>query len=126
MHQGGGVVGIIIFLIMGVIYLGLILAMVAGAWKTFVKMGKPGWEGIVPILNIFRAVEVIGKPILWFILCLIPCVNFVIIPMVAIEFAGRFGKGAGFGLGLAFLPFIFLPMLGFGSAKYLGPKPMAA
>jgi hypothetical protein len=41
---------------------------------------------------------------------------------VAIALAEKFGKGAGFGIGLAFLPFIFYPILGFGSATYVGPK----
>jgi len=35
--------------------------------------------------------------------------------------AKSFGQSAGFGIGLIFLGFIFFPMLGFGSARYLGP-----
>jgi hypothetical protein len=35
--------------------------------------------------------------------------------------AKSFGKGVGFGLGLAFLGIIFFPILGFGSAQYQGP-----
>jgi hypothetical protein len=34
--------------------------------------------------------------------------------------ARKFVKSDGFGLGLAFLPFIFYPMLGFGDAQYQG------
>ena len=56
----------------------------------------------------------------------IPIVNFVIAILVCIAFAGKFGKGAGFGLGLVFLPFIFYPLLGFGDAKYTGVTPVAA
>lgn len=33
-----------------------------------------------------------------------------------------FGKGVGFTIGLLFLPFIFMPILGFDkSIKYIGP-----
>jgi hypothetical protein len=32
--------------------------------------------------------------------------------------ARNFGKGAGFGIGLALLGFIFFPILGFGDAQY--------
>ena len=39
-----------------------------------------------------------------------------------IELAKCFGKGAGFGLGLALLSPIFFPLLGFGDAKYRGPQ----
>jgi hypothetical protein len=40
-----------------------------------------------------------------------------------IALAKSFGKGAGYGIGCVFLGFIFIPMLGFGSAKYIGPQP---
>ena len=33
-----------------------------------------------------------------------------------------FDKGVGFGIGILFLPFSFLPMLGFGDAQYVGPS----
>ncbi len=39
-----------------------------------------------------------------------------------LELAKCFGKGAGFGIGLWLLGFIFFPILGFGDAKYLGPQ----
>jgi hypothetical protein len=34
--------------------------------------------------------------------------------------AKSFGKGVGFGIGLALLGIIFWPILGFGSAQYQG------
>lgn len=94
---------------------------IAGIWKAFAKAGKPGWAAIIPIYNLIVMLEVAGKPIWWIILMLIPCVNIVIFIILAIAIAERFGKGAGFGIGLAFLGFIFWPILGFGDARYLGP-----
>jgi hypothetical protein len=41
--------------------------------------------------------------------------------IVAIDVAKSFGKDAAYGIGLALLPFIFYPLLGFGDARYLGP-----
>jgi hypothetical protein len=38
------------------------------------------------------------------------------------ELAKRFGKSEGFGLGLAFLGFIFIPILGFSDAVYTDPN----
>lgn len=35
--------------------------------------------------------------------------------------AKAFGKGTGFGFGMAFLGFVFLPILAFGDAEYRGP-----
>jgi hypothetical protein len=52
---------------------------------------------------------------------LIPLVNFIVAIILCIDLAKSFGKGAGFGIGLALLGVIFLPILGFGSAQYEGP-----
>ena len=41
--------------------------------------------------------------------------------VVAIDIAKSYGKGTGFGIGLALLPFIFFPVLGFSDAQYQGP-----
>ena len=38
--------------------------------------------------------------------------------LVTLEIAKRFGRGPGFGIGLAFLPFVFYPILGWGAAQF--------
>lgn len=40
--------------------------------------------------------------------------------LISIAIAERFGKSTVYGLGLAFLGFIFYPMLGFSDAQYQG------
>lgn len=101
-----------------IVWLGLMLVVFAGIWKTFEKAGKPGWAAIVPIYNVWVMLQIAGKPGWWLLLLFIPLVNLVIAIMVSIAIAERFGKGTGFGLGLAFLGFIFYPILGFGDATY--------
>ncbi len=64
--------------------------------------------------------EIAERPIWWIILFFIPVVSIVVSILVNIEIAKKFGKGAGFGVGLALLGFIFMPILGFGSAKFQG------
>ena len=64
-----------------------------------------------------------GKPTWWIVLFLIPLVSLVAAVLVSIEIAKKFGQGTGYGLGLAFLPMFFYPMLGFGSAQFQGAKP---
>ena len=113
----GATAGMIIL----IFYIALIALAIAGVWMTFTKAGKPGWASIVPIYNIIVLLEIAGKPIWWFLLLFIPIVNIVISIIVSLEVAKAFGKGAGFGIGIAFLPFIFYPILGFGSARYYGP-----
>jgi hypothetical protein len=102
------------------VWLAIVVVVIAGLWKTFVKAGKPGWGAIVPIYNVILLLEIAGRPLWWFLLFFIPLVNLVVGIVVAIDIAKKFGKGVGFGLGLAFLGFIFYPILGFGSAQYQG------
>lgn len=101
-----------------IIYLAVIVIVIAGIWKAFEKAGKPGWAAIVPIYNVIVMLEIAKKPLWWIVLMLIPIVNIVIAIILNIEIAQKFGKGAGFGLGLSFLGFIFWPILGFGDAQY--------
>jgi len=117
---GDNVAGVIgaIFGVMMLVYLAVIVLMIAGMWMVFTKAGKPGWAAIVPIYNLIVLLEIVGKPLWWILLCLIPFVNLVIFILIAIELAKVFGKGVGFALGLVFLPFVFYPVLGFGSAQY--------
>jgi len=105
----------------GLIYLAVIVLVIAGMWKVFTKAGKPGWACIVPIYNIIVLLEIAGRPIWWIVLLFIPIVNFIVLILLGIDVAKGFGKGTGFGLGLAFLGFIFYPILGFGDATYSGP-----
>lgn len=103
------------------IQLAIAVAIIAGIWKTFAKAGQPGWAAIIPIFNVYILLKVANRPWWWLLLMLIPLVNLVIAIIVALDVAKAFGKGTGFGLGLAFLGFIFYPILGFGSATYTQP-----
>ena len=102
-------------------YFVLIILWIAGMWKTFSKAGQPGWAAIIPIYQLIVLCQVAGRPIWWFLLLLICFPIFYII--ICIDIAKRFGKGGGFAVGMIFLPFIFFPILGFGSAQYQGGPP---
>ncbi len=104
-----------------VLYLAVIAFFLYCMWRIFVKAGKPGWAAIVPIYNVLVELEIVGRPWWWLLLLLVPVVNVVIGIMVLLDLAKVFGKGTGFGIGLILLSFIFIPMLAFGDAKYLGP-----
>ena len=109
--------------IFGILVIAVCVAMIAGMWKVFVKAGQPGWGCLVPIYNVILLLGMAGKPTWWIVLFLIPLVSLVAAVLVSIEIAKKFGQGTGYGLGLAFLPMFFYPMLGFGSAQYQGAKP---
>lgn len=104
-----------------VVYLVIVLLEVAAVWLVFTKAGQPGWASIIPIYNLVVWMRIAGRPGWWVILSFIPFVNFIVGIIVLFDVARSFGKGAGFAIGMLFLSFIFIPILGFGGSKYLGP-----
>ncbi|MFI3279431.1 MAG: DUF5684 domain-containing protein [Rikenellaceae bacterium] len=87
-------------------------------WVIFTKAGRPGWAAIVPIYNLITILRVAGKPLWWIILFIIPVVNIIFLVLTLHGISKCFGKGAGFTVGLVFLPFIFFLILAFGPAQY--------
>ena len=109
-----------------IVYLAVALLVIVGFWKIFTKAGKPGWASIVPIYSAIVFLEIVGRPLWWFVLLLIPFVNFIVMIILMLDLAKRFGKGGGFAAGLILLPVVFIPLLGFGSAQYQAPQVAAA
>jgi hypothetical protein len=107
---------------MGIVYVVAIVVMTAAVWKIFTKAGEPGWAAIVPIYNLIVLMRIAGKPAWWFLLVLIPLVNFVVLIVVLLSIARNFGKGGGFAMGLLFLAPIFYPILAWSDATYQ-PQP---
>ena len=107
--------------LVSLIYLAILALALVGLWKAFVKAGLPGWAGIVPIYNCYLLLLMAKKPLWWLpVLLLVPLVNIYFGILLLIEIARLFGKTPAFGVGLAFLGFVFWPILGFGDAKYSG------
>ncbi len=104
--------------IIQIIPLVLAVFMIVTMWKVFAKAGQPGLCILIPIFNIYLLLKNAGKPGWWMLLLLIPIVNIFTLIMMNIGIANNFGKGAGFAIGLILFPFIFYPILAFGSAKY--------
>ena len=101
-----------------IIWLAVMVLMVVSMWKVFTKAGQPGWACLVHFYNIYIMLKIAGKPGWWLILFLIPVVNLIMAIITYIALAANFGKGAGFAIGMIFLPFVFFPMLAFGDAEY--------
>lgn len=94
---------------------------VIGMWKVFAKANVAGWLSIIPIVNIYFSCKIAMKSnvVLFTILSIIFPILLIV---VDIKMAQAFGKGAGFGILLWLLGFIFFPVLGFGSATYQGAQ----
>ncbi len=104
-----------------IFWLAFVIFVIAAMWKVFEKAGQPGWAAIIPIYNIYIMTKIAGKPGWWVLMFLIPFVNFIFAIWLYNMISKSFGKDEGFTAGLVILGVIFWPILGFGSAKYLGP-----
>ncbi len=102
-----------------------VLAIVA-KWKINTKAGQPGWACLIPFYNIYVELLIAGMSPLWMLSLLCFFVYPVTWIIQQVKTAQRFGQGTGFALGLIFLNPIFLLILAFGSAQYVGEKPAQA
>ena len=125
-----------------------LVLMFIGAWKTVKKLGGAGWTQIIPVYRDYEMARVAGcdhmMTVAYTVLCGVVLVGsvvshpelqtlagFAVLPafvleiMVARQVARRFGKGAGFTVGLVLLPCIFCMILGCGKAQPVDEEPMA-
>jgi signal peptidase I len=100
-----------------------IIAFHIGLWRIFEKAGYVGWHALVPVLNYWVLLKVVGKPKWWLILYFIPIVNLVVPFLLIIEVCKSFGKLSLGAHTLAMLfPYGYFPYLGFSrSVEYKGP-----
>jgi len=106
-----------------IVIVGLVVGIVElmAMWNIFIKAGKPGWAVLIPIYNLYIVLEIVGREWWWLLFMMIPIVNGVFLIILVFDLAKSFGKGTGFALGLLFLDLIFILILGFGDARYVGP-----
>lgn len=120
-----------IFAILGMFWLvGLAISifMIIVMWKVFTKAGKKGWYSIIPFLNTYTMCEIAGiKGWLGIVVPfagIIPIVGGLAVLAFTIYMqyclAKVFGKDTGFAVGLILLSPVFMAILAFGDAKYLG------
>lgn len=136
-----GAVGATIIMIQLAVY---VVKMIAG-WRIFTKAGEKGWKSLIPLYNLYveygltwkanMAILIIGLTVAGQIVqriggegnLLTSLVSMVIsITTLVLEIIGwnklakAFGKGTGFTWGLVLLQPVFVIILGFGSAQYIG------
>ena len=116
----------------GLVCLVLWAAWLAGMWKVFVKLGRPGWTCLVPVWSNWQLGCAVGpRPlaIAYAVSAAAACITFsaerldnafllasfgllLLTHLAVCYFLSRaFGRGAGYALGLAVLPFLFVPFL---------------
>ncbi len=88
--------------------------------KVYKKANRSGISAIIPFYNIKVLLEIVNLPSYYFILMLIPIVNIFIYVRVCFLLVKFFRRSDSFAWGLAFLPFIFYPLLAFSKSEYIG------
>lgn len=113
-------VGIYVFIWLLAIIISLIAIVITivSLWKLFQKAGKPGWAAIIPFYQSYILCETVFGNGWYFLLMFIPILTYVLLIYIYIKLALVFNKGIGFGIGLIFIPIVFLPILAFGSSEY--------
>lgn len=141
--EGLDQVAAVLLLLLVLSWIALLVLLIIATWKIFVKAGEKGWKSLIPYYTQYIQFRVAGIPkIFWvdlpvMILMLILkwtgrnetgvykalyCCNFALQALSYGYIARAFGKKPKFCIAAALLPVFFLPILGFGSAKYAGTK----
>ena len=130
---GGMAIGAIILIgFLALIGLAIAIVMIIAECKIYTKAGEKWWKVFVPLYNSWIQTKIVGLAWWWFLIFVGTSVLMDIktvapiagIGVILISFnynynlAKKFGKSNGFALLTTFLPFVGLPILGFGSAKY--------
>ncbi len=122
-QQIGGSIGeVVILLLIAVISLAFVIILLVALWRIFAKASQPGWAALIPIYNTVILLKIVGRPLWWLLLLFVPVVNFVIYLILMHDLSRAFGKDIGFTLGLIFLSPIFVLILAFGPAQYVGAR----
>lgn len=98
----------------------LVIVSLVSSWIIFEKIGRQGWEGIIPFYNYYVLCEVLYGNGWKFLRMLIPIYNIYFVIMLYIDLSYAFHKGIGFAFGLFFLPYIFLLILALDKKTYYG------
>ena len=113
------------------IVLALIMSVVVlvARWMIFKKANRKPWESLIPVHTDIVVMELGGIETYWYflnLLAFIPIIGLIVLVglnfWMNINLAKAFGKSTGFGVLMTFFPYVCYPILGFGSAQYIGPQ----
>jgi glycopeptide antibiotics resistance protein len=105
------------------VYLIVWVLMIVAVWKVFTKAGEAGWKSIIPFYSSYILFRIAGRNGWWFLALFVPLVNIFVLLMLGIDLAKHFGKSTAFGVvALWLFSVIGYLVLGYGDAKYVGPK----
>jgi hypothetical protein len=103
-----------------ILTLALVAVLLVAQWRLYTKAGVPGWACLIPVYNLVKLLHITGRSGWWILGFGIPLLNFFVLIRMVFDLASVFGRGIGFGFGLLLLSPVFIPILGFGNARYVG------
>ena len=132
MFLGMGVFFLAFFAIMFLIWATVLTLHIIGQWKMFTKAKEEGWKALIPIYNTWVQTKIANLGWWWFLIMFVlgaaviqTEANYILSMGLTVfsfnymyNIAKKFGKSGGFAFLCTILPFIGLPILAFGSAKY--------
>ena len=135
----------ILILLFFIVVMAALIGILAGSWASFEKAGQEGWKGLIPYYSTYKWLEISNTPRWYWIFIVLPrslsflmwasaptgsafivlgtffhIVFLIFDLLLSINVSKAFGLKPVFALGLVILPFIFLPILGFGTSTYIG------
>lgn len=118
------------------------MLIVIGWWKIFTKAGEAGWKSLIPFYNGYTISKICWETkYFWFTLLaavaggifsgiggviggllsgICSIATLVLYVMMNYRLSRSFGHGGGYTLGLIFIQWLFVLILGFGSSEYQG------
>ena len=108
-----------LFIGIGIACIALIVTLI-GLSKVFKKANRSGVAAFIPIYNLIVLFEIVNRPKWQVILLLVPIVNIVIDFKVMFTLAKSFRKTDLASIGTFVFPYIYIPIIGFGSSEYMG------
>lgn len=88
------------------------------SYKLFEKMGRKGWEGLIPIYSTIIKLKVLNIPIRMILFLFVPGMIIALSVTIAINTSRKFSKDILFTMGLIFAPVVFYPILAFDKSVF--------
>lgn len=87
--------------------------LIVANWQIYKKMGREGWISVIPFYSTYVLFDVVYGNGWKFLTLLIPFYNIYVYFKLCIDMAAGFNKSTGFGVGIALVNVVFLPLLAF-------------
>ena len=100
--------------ILSVLFMGWLGVYLMSWYLLMEKAGYPGWWALIPGFNLYMLTRIAGRSGWWTLSFFVPILNIAALLLIWTDIGEKFGKSAGFSVGLAWMNWLFLPILALG------------